>query len=269
VWDRARTGAAANTAWLNLRASKGLKPGARCAAARRAVLYRAHARKKTERYLYQLQSPAIDRLFFSRHGELPLPPPTSAHRKAGNVAISRATIRPSISALQAPTIAAADRGPACRLGHFAAEKRGIRHVSLPARRAAPSSRCGWPTSKGMMKCKERIWTVPRPACDAIHAARAAADGVIAVGTTWEASENRGLDGRRVSQRTRRGAVDAGRLGARAAKVSASRAPGGEHGMPFYRGCFFLSRYFHQQPGQGFPPVDAMVTNFQLPGPTAC
>jgi S-adenosylmethionine:tRNA ribosyltransferase-isomerase len=231
-------------ALVQARASKGLKPGAMIALPGNA----AARMMGREGDLFRLEFSCDVLAHFEAHGEIPLPPYVARPADA-----SDRDRYQTVYAREAGAVAAPTAGLHFDEAIFAAlAARGVRrafvtlHVGAgtfaPVRVAEPD--------KHVMH--EELFCVPSPVCDAIDAARAAGGRVIAVGTTVV----RSLE-------TAAAVAIAGGAGGPDAPHAPDdlRAPGAK--LPPYRGS---TRLFIK-PGDRFRVVDAMVTNFHLPGST--
>jgi S-adenosylmethionine:tRNA ribosyltransferase-isomerase len=220
----------ATTALVQLRASKGLKPGAV------VRLSGGHTARMIARDsdLFHLQFSCEVADFFETHGAMPLPPyiarpPDVADRERYQTVYARAP-----GAIAAPTA-----GLHFDAGIFAAlEARGVRLAFVTLHVGAGTFQPVRADDIEGHEMHEEYLTVPAAACNAINAARAAGGRVIAVGTTVV----RSLE-------TAAGATDAAAAGAR--------------GIAPYSGT---TRIFIK-PGHRFRAVDAILTNFHLPEST--
>ena len=226
----------ANTALVQLRASKGLKPGAV------VRLPGGHTARMIARQsdLFHLQFSCEVTAFFEAHGAMPLPPyiartPDGADRERYQTVYARTP-----GAVAAPTA-----GLHFDAGIFAAlEARGVRHAFVTLHVGAGTFQPVRADDIEEHEMHEEYLTVPAAACDAINAARAAGARVIAVGTTVV----RSLE-------TAAAAADAAGVG--------DAAGAGARGLVPYSGA---TRIFIK-PGHKFRAVDAMLTNFHLPEST--
>jgi S-adenosylmethionine:tRNA ribosyltransferase-isomerase len=240
----------ANTALVHLRASKGLKPGAAvrlpggCTA-------RMLGRRSD---LYHLQFSCDVAAFFETHGEMPLPPyigrkAESADRERYQTVYSRAP-----GAIAAPTAGL----------HFDADifaelaERRIRHTFVTLHVGAGTFQPVRVDDIEGHEMHEEYLEVPKAACDAINAARAAGGRVIAVGTTVVRSLETAALAQEGELRAHGGGVPDG-AGGRESEGGSGRG----RGIAPYKG---VTRIFIK-PGHQFRAVDAMVTNFHLPEST--
>ncbi len=224
--ERAET---ADTALVQARASKGLKPG---------VLLRlpgGHAARMVEREgdLFRLKFSGDVLEFFETHGEIPLPPyigrePDSGDRDRYQTVYARAA-----GAVAAPTAGL----------HFDAdlfaelERRGVRRCFVTLHVGAGTFQPVRVEDIDRHEMHLEYLQVDSSACASINAARAGGRRVVAVGTTVVRS-----------------------LETAAAAVS---GPGRTRELCPYRGS---TRLFIR-PGYQFRAVDAIVTNFHLPEST--
>ena len=224
----------ANTALLQVRASKGLKPQAtvKLPGGETARML------KRDGDLYELEFSGDALGFFEAHGEVPLPPyiertPEPADRESYQTVYARTQ-----GAVAAPTA-----GLHFDADIFAAlEARQIRHAFVTLHVGAGTFQPVRVDDIEAHRMHTEYLEVPQAACDAINATRAAGGRVIAVGTTVVRSLET------------------------AAAASGSDAPGGQarrQGLVPYKGT---TRIFIK-PGYKFRAVDAMVTNFHLPEST--
>ena len=226
----------ATTALVQLRASKGLKPGAV------VRLPGGHTARMIARDsdLFHLQFSCGVADFFETHGAMPLPPyiartPDVADRERYQTVYAR-----TLGAIAAPTA-----GLHFDAGIFTAlEARGVRHAFVTLHVGAGTFQPVRADDIEGHEMHEEYLTVSAAACDAINAARAAGGRVIAVGTTVV----RSLE-------TAAGAADA---------AGATDAAGADaRGVIPYSGS---TRIFIK-PGHRFRAVDAILTNFHLPEST--
>jgi S-adenosylmethionine:tRNA ribosyltransferase-isomerase len=218
----------ANTALLQVRASKGLKPQAT------VTLPAGHTARMIGRdgELFRLEFCSDVLAFFEAHGEVPLPPyidrpPEHADRERYQTVYARA-----LGAVAAPTAGL----------HFDAEifaaldTRRVRHAFVTLHVGAGTFQPVRVDDIERHQMHVEYLEVPQTTCDAINATRAAGGRVIAVGTTVV----RSLE---------------------AAAASGSAAP--RQGLQPFKG---VTRIFIK-PGYKFRAVDAIVTNFHLPEST--
>jgi S-adenosylmethionine:tRNA ribosyltransferase-isomerase len=221
---------AANTALVQLRASKGLKPGAV------VKLPGGHTASMIgrEKDLFHVAFSSDVVPFFQAHGEIPLPPyidrtPDGADRERYQTVYAR-----MLGAVAAPTA-----GLHFDADIFAAlQARRIRHAFVTLHVGAGTFQPVRVDDIDGHEMHEEYLEVPEATCDAINATRAAGGRVIAVGTTVVRS-----------------------LETAAAGVAGCGAA--DRGVAPYRGT---TRIFIK-PGHEFRAVDAMVTNFHLPEST--
>ena len=219
-----------NTALVQARASKGLKPQARVALPG-GVTARMLGR---EGDLYRLQFSCDVLAYFEAHGEMPLHPyvervPETADRERYQTEYARAS-----GAVAAPTA-----GLHFDAALFAAlAVRRIKHAFVTLHVGAGTFQPVRADDIDGHVMHEEYLDVPESTCAAIHATRAAGGRVVAVGTTV----------------------------VRCLETAASGAPAdpgvGARIAP-YKGA---TRIFIK-PGYRFRIVDAMVTNFHLPEST--
>src|ERR1700722_2335319 len=165
----------ATTALVQLRASKGLKPGAV------VRLPGGHTARMIARQsdLFHLQFSCEVTAFFDAHGAMPLPPyiaraPDGADRERYQTVYARAP-----GAVAAPTA-----GLHFDAGIFAAlEARGVRHAFVTLHVGAGTFQPVRADDIEGHEMHEEYLEVPEATCDAIKATRAAGGRVIAVGTT--------------------------------------------------------------------------------------
>jgi S-adenosylmethionine:tRNA ribosyltransferase-isomerase len=219
----------ADTALVQARASKGLKPGARVS------LPGGHSARMIERDgdLYRLEFSSGVLEFFEAHGEVPLPPyivrsPDGADREQYQTVYARIP-----GAVAAPTAGL----------HFdedllaQIEARGVSRAFVTLHVGAGTFQPVRVEDIDAHEMHREYLEVGAEACAAINAARAAGGRVVAVGTTVV-----------------RSLETAAALAGGAGRVS-ELAP--------YRGA---TRLFIR-PGYRFRAVDALVTNFHLPEST--
>jgi S-adenosylmethionine:tRNA ribosyltransferase-isomerase len=219
----------ADTALVQARASKGLKPGAR------VTLPGGHSARMLEREgdLFRLKFSSGVLEFFEAHGEVPLPPyivrsPDGADREQYQTVYARIP-----GAVAAPTAGL----------HFdddllaEIEARGIRRAFVTLHVGAGTFHPVRTDDIDEHEMHREYLEVGAGACAAINAARAAGGRVIAVGTTVVRSLET----------------------AAAAAAGTGRVPE----LAPYRGA---TRLFIR-PGYRFRAIDALVTNFHLPEST--
>ena len=234
-----------DTALVQLRASKGLKPGAT------VKLAGGHSASMLGRQgdLFHLRFSCEVAAFFEAHGEIPLPPYISRQAEGDDRERYQTVYARILGAVAAPTA-----GLHFDADTFAAlEARGIRHTFVTLHVGAGTFQPVRADDIEGHEMHEEYLEVSEAACDAINAARAAGGRVIAVGTT---------------------VVRSLETAASMAAESCGAAEDGdhEHGrgaganrrvVAPYRGA---TRIFIK-PGHRFRAVDAMVTNFHLPEST--
>ena len=213
----------ANTALVQLRASKGLRRDAliKLPGGHTASMQGRH------RDLFHLQFSCDVASFFEDHGEIPLPPYIGRKAESADRERYQTVYARIVGAVAAPTA-----GLHFDADTFAAlEKRQVRHAFITLHVGAGTFQPVRVDDIERHEMHEEYLEVPKPACDAINATRAAGGRVIAVGTTVVRSlETVARDGR---------------------------------GIVPYSGA---TRIFIK-PGHKFRAVDAMVTNFHLPEST--
>jgi S-adenosylmethionine:tRNA ribosyltransferase-isomerase len=224
----------ADTALVQLRASKGLRPGAA------VKLAGGHSASMLGRQgdLFLLRFSSDVASFFEAHGEIPLPPYIAREAEGADRERYQTVYARTLGAVAAPTAGL----------HFdeetfaALRERQIRHAFVTLHVGAGTFQPVRADDIEAHEMHEEHLEVPEAACAAINAARAAGGRVIAVGTTV----------------------------VRSLETAASMAAGqdGEAGLRGralapYRGA---TRIFIR-PGHKFRVVDAMLTNFHLPEST--
>jgi S-adenosylmethionine:tRNA ribosyltransferase-isomerase len=224
----------ADTALVQLRASKGLRPGAA------VKLAGGHSASMLGRQgdLFLLRFSSDVASFFEAHGEIPLPPYIAREAEGADRERYQTVYARSLGAVAAPTAGL----------HFdeetfaALRERRIRHAFVTLHVGAGTFQPVRADDIEGHEMHEEYLAVPEAACAAINATRAAGGRVIAVGTTV----------------------------VRSLETAASMAAGqdGEAGLRGralapYRGA---TRIFIR-PGYKFRVVDAMLTNFHLPEST--
>jgi S-adenosylmethionine:tRNA ribosyltransferase-isomerase len=224
----------ADTALVQLRASKGLKPGAA------VKLAGGHSASMLGRQgdLFLLRFSSDVASFFEAHGEIPLPPYIAREAEGADRERYQTVYARTLGAVAAPTA-----GLHFDEATFAAlRERQIRHAFVTLHVGAGTFQPVRADDIEGHEMHEEYLEVPEVACAAINAARAAGGRVIAVGTTV----------------------------VRSLETAASMAAGqgGETGwrgraLVPYRGA---TRIFIR-PGHKFRVVDAMLTNFHLPEST--
>ena len=219
----------ADTALVQARASKGLKPGATVS------LPGGHSARMIEREgdLYRLRFSSGVLEFFEAHGEVPLPPyivrsPDGADREQYQTVFARIP-----GAVAAPTAGL----------HFDAdllaqiEARGVRRAFVTLHVGAGTFQPVRTDDIDAHEMHREYLEVDAGACAAINAARASGGRVVAVGTTVV----RSLE----------------------TAAAAARGTGRVRELAPYRGA---TRLFIR-PGYRFRAIDALVTNFHLPEST--
>lgn len=224
----------ADTALVQLRASKGLRPGAA------VKLAGGHSASMLGRQgdLFLLRFSSDVASFFEAHGEIPLPPYIAREAEGADRERYQTVYARTLGAVAAPTA-----GLHFDEDTFAAlRERGIRHAFVTLHVGAGTFQPVRADDIEGHEMHEEHLEVSEAACTAINATRAAGGRVIAVGTTVVRSLET------------------------AASVAAGQ--GGEAGsrdrvLAPYRGA---TRIFIR-PGHKFRVVDAMLTNFHLPEST--
>ena len=232
----------ANTALVQLKASKGLKVGAV------VNLPGGHSARMLGRQgdLFRVAFSCDVASFFEAHGEIPLPPyigrsPDGEDRERYQTVYARLP-----GAVAAPTA-----GLHFDADIFAAlQARQVRHTFVTLHVGAGTFQPVRVDDIDGHEMHEEYLEVPEAACDAANATRAAGGRVIAVGTTVV----RSLE-------TAAGAAQA-QAAANGRGVSGAGAANGRSVVP-YSGA---TRIFIK-PDYKFRAVDAMVTNFHLPEST--
>src|ERR1700678_1982689 len=217
----------ADTALVQLRASKGLKVGAA------VKLAGGHSASMLGRQgdLFHLRFSCGVADFFEAHGEIPLPPYISRQAERDDRERYQTVYARILGAVAAPTA-----GLHFDADTFAAlEARGIRHTFVTLHVGAGTFQPVRADDIDGHEMHEEYLEVSEAACAAIEATRAAGGRVIAVGTTV----------------------------VRSLETAASMAEAGGRAVAPYRGA---TRIFIK-PGHRFRAVDAMVTNFHLPEST--
>jgi S-adenosylmethionine:tRNA ribosyltransferase-isomerase len=240
----------ADTALVQLRASKGLKPGAA------VKLAGGHSASMLGRQgdLFHLRFSCEVAGFFEAHGEIPLPPYISRQAESDDRERYQTVYARILGAVAAPTA-----GLHFDADIFAAlEARGIRHTFVTLHVGAGTFQPVRADDIEGHEMHEEYLEVSEAACAAIEATRAAGGRVIAVGTTvvrsleTAAGVQADANGRSSSGAAEDGDHEHGRGAAASRRVVAP-----------YRGA---TRIFIK-PGHRFRAVDAMVTNFHLPEST--
>jgi S-adenosylmethionine:tRNA ribosyltransferase-isomerase len=219
----------ADTALVQARASKGLKPGATVS------LPGGHSARMLEREgeLFRLKFSSGVLGFFEAHGEVPLPPyiarpPDAADREQYQTVYARTP-----GAVAAPTAGL----------HFDAdllakiEARGVRRAFVTLHVGAGTFQPVRVDDIDAHEMHREYLEVGAEACAAINAARAAGGRIVAVGTTVV----RSLE----------------------TAAAVTGGTGRVHELEPYRGA---TRLFIR-PGYQFRAIDALVTNFHLPEST--
>ena len=217
----------ADTALVQLRASKGLKVGAA------VKLAGGHSASMLGRQgdLFHLRFSCEVAAFFEAHGEIPLPPYISRQAERDDRERYQTVYARILGAVAAPTA-----GLHFDADTFAAlEARGIRHTFVTLHVGAGTFQPVRADDIEGHEMHEEYLEVSEAACEAIDATRAAGGRVIAVGTTV----------------------------VRSLETAAGAAGPGRRAVAPYRGA---TRIFIK-PGHRFRAVDAMVTNFHLPEST--
>ena len=216
-----------DTALVQLRASKGLKPGAA------VKLAGGHSASMLGRQgdLFHLRFSCEVAAFFETHGEIPLPPYISRQAERDDRERYQTVYARILGAVAAPTAGL----------HFDADTfaalgaRGIRHTFVTLHVGAGTFQPVRADDIEGHEMHEEYLEVPEAACEAINATHAAGGRVIAIGTTV----------------------------VRSLETAAGAAGPGRGVVAPYRGA---TRIFIK-PGHRFRAVDAMVTNFHLPEST--
>jgi S-adenosylmethionine:tRNA ribosyltransferase-isomerase len=217
----------ANTALVQLRASKGLKQGAA------VKLAGGHSASMLARQgdLFHLQFSCEVAAFFEAHGEIPLPPYIARQAESDDRERYQTVYARILGAVAAPTA-----GLHFDSDTFAAlEARGIRHAFVTLHVGAGTFQPVRADDIEGHEMHEEYLEVSEAACAAIETARAAGGRVIAIGTTV----------------------------VRSLETAASMAEASGRAVAPYSGA---TRIFIK-PGHRFRAVDAMVTNFHLPEST--
>ncbi len=217
-------------AWVHLRASKAVKPGAEI------VLPGAHRARCIERdddlFLLEFDTEVLD--FFERHGRLPLPPYIDREVEPADHERYQTVYARAPGAIAAPTA-----GLHFDEATFAAlEQRGVRRAFVTLHVGAGTFAPVREQDIETHRMHSEYCSVPAETCDAIAAARRAGKRVVAVGTTVV----RTLE---------------------SAALAQANSGQGDGGLAPFSGdtCLFV------RPGFRFRVVDAMVTNFHLSGST--
>src|SRR5580692_2290411 len=211
----------ANTALVQLRASKGLKQGAA------VKLAGGHSASMLARQgdLFHLQFSCEVAAFFEAHGEIPLPPYIARQAESDDRERYQTVYARILGAVAAPTA-----GLHFDSDTFAAlEARGIRHAFVTLHVGAGTFQPVRADDIEGHEMHEEFLEVSEAACAAIETARATGGRVIAIGTTV----------------------------VRSLETAASMAEASGRAVAPYRGA---TRIFIK-PGHRFRAVDAMVTNF--------
>jgi S-adenosylmethionine:tRNA ribosyltransferase-isomerase len=178
----------ANTALVQLRASKGLRTDAL------VKLPGGHTASMLGRHgdLFHLRFSCDVASFFEDHGETPLPPYIGRKAESADRERYQTVYARILGAVAAPTA-----GLHFDADTFAAlEKRGVRHAFITLHVGAGTFQPVRVDDIERHEMHEEYLEVPKAACDAIHAARDAGGRVIAVGTTVVRSlETAARDGR--------------------------------------------------------------------------
>jgi S-adenosylmethionine:tRNA ribosyltransferase-isomerase len=255
----------ADTALVQVRASKGLKEGAV------VRLPGGHALRMRERVgdLFHVRFSCDVAGFFDAHGEMPLPPyidraPDGADRERYQTVYSRIP-----GAVAAPTAGL----------HFDAETfaalavRQVRHVFVTLHVGAGTFQPVRVDDIEEHRMHEEYVEVSEAACVAINATRASGGRVIAVGTTvarsLEAAAQRvaaGPSGVAAAAGNARDAASADAVHAAAGDAAGTHVHGAARGRPPVAPFKGSTRIFIK-PGHRFRAVDALVTNFHQPEST--
>ena len=237
----------ADTALVQLRASKGLKPGAA------VKLAGGHSASMLGRQgdLFHLRFSCEVAAFFEAHGEIPLPPYISRQAERDDHERYQTVYARILGAVAAPTA-----GLHFDVDTFAAlEARGIRRTFVTLHVGAGTFQPVRADDIEGHEMHEEYLEVSEAACEAINATRAAGGRVIAIGTT---------------------VVRSLETAARRAAGSCGAAQDGDHEHEHGRGAGASRRVVAPyrgatrifiKPGHRFRAVDAMVTNFHLPEST--
>jgi S-adenosylmethionine:tRNA ribosyltransferase-isomerase len=237
----------ADTALVQLRASKGLKPGAA------VKLAGGHSASMLGRQgdLFHLRFSCEVAAFFEAHGEIPLPPYILRQAERDDRERYQTVYARILGAVAAPTA-----GLHFDVDTFAAlEARGIRRTFVTLHVGAGTFQPVRADDIEGHEMHEEYLEVSEAACEAINATRAAGGRVIAIGTT---------------------VVRSLETAARRAAGSCGAAQDGDHEHEHGRGAGASRRVVAPyrgatrifiKPGHRFRAVDAMVTNFHLPEST--
>jgi S-adenosylmethionine:tRNA ribosyltransferase-isomerase len=223
-----------NSALVHLRASKGLKEGARVrlAAGQSALMLG----RQDELFVLQFSCDVLE--FFQAHGRIPLPPYIDRDAEQADRERYQTVYARSLGAVAAPTAGL----------HFDADifaelrKRQVQHAFVTLHVGAGTFAPLRADDIDQHQMHSEYLEVPPCTCEAIAVTRAAGGRVIAVGTT---------------------VVRSLETAAGAAPGAAPDAASGSSGVAPYQGS---TRIFIR-PGHRFRAVDAMVTNFHLPEST--
>jgi S-adenosylmethionine:tRNA ribosyltransferase-isomerase len=167
-------GAGGREAWVQLRASKGFKDGAKFATAGGAV--RVLGRDED---LWRVELPQEALAFFEQHGETPLPPYIGRAADASDRERYQAVFARERGAVAAPTASL----------HFDAEllaalaARGVGHAFVTLHVGAGTFQPVRTANLEDHRMHAERVTVPHAVCEAAARARAAGKRVVAVGTT--------------------------------------------------------------------------------------
>ena len=233
----------ADTALVQLRASKGLKPGAA------VKLAGGHSASMLGRQgdLFLLRFSGDVASFFETHGEIPLPPYIAREAQSADRERYQTVYARTLGAVAAPTA-----GLHFDEATFAAFRdRGIRHVFVTLHVGAGTFQPVRADDIEAHEMHEEHLEVPEAACAAINATRAAGGRVIAVGTTVVRSLETAAS------------MAAGQGGEAEEADEAGGAGSSRRTVAPYRGA---TRIFIR-PGHKFRVVDALLTNFHLPEST--
>ncbi len=240
----------ANTALVQVRASKGLRPQARVSLPGGVT---AHMLGR-EGDLFRLRFSREVLPYFEAHGDIPLPPyvdraPDPADRERYQTVYARAP-----GAVAAPTAGL----------HFDADTfaalaaRGVRTAFVTLHVGAGTFQPVRTDELDAHVMHEERLEVPAATADAVNATRAAGGRVVAVGTTvvrcLETAAAAGANG---------GAGDGAGARSRAAPGGPAPPEGGAGPLSAFEGTTSL----FITPGYVFRSVDALITNFHLPEST--
>jgi S-adenosylmethionine:tRNA ribosyltransferase-isomerase len=222
----------ANTALVHVRASKGLKEGARVqlAGGQSALMLG----RQDELFVLQLSCDVLE--FFQAHGQMPLPPYIDRGTEPKDAERYQTVYARSLGAVAAPTAGLHfDEDTFAQL-----RNRQVRHAFVTLHVGAGTFAPMRADDIEQHQMHSEYLEVPLSACEAIAATRAAGGRVIAVGTTVVRSLETAADA-----------------------AGAATAAADAHRVVPYQGS---TRIFIK-PGYRFRAVDAMITNFHLPEST--